>query len=46
MNAAPQPDVTLESFEAGTILHRYYSKELLASERARTSFVLPDQLAG
>lgn len=29
-----------------SILGRYYSSELLASDRARTSFVLPDKLAG
>ena len=27
------------------VLHRYYSKETLASEEARRSFVLPDRLA-
>lgn len=27
------------------VLHRYYSKKMLASEEARRSFVLPDRLA-
>ena len=30
---------------AGETLNRYYSRELLASERARQHFLLPDQLA-
>jgi len=30
---------------ADSILCRYYSSELLSSDRARTSFVLPDKLA-
>jgi len=30
---------------ADSILNRYYSAELLGSERARTSFVLPDKPA-
>jgi hypothetical protein len=29
----------------GDILNRYYSKELLGSDRARQSFMLPDKLA-
>ena len=30
---------------AGDVIGRYYSSELLASERARRSFVLPDRFA-
>ena len=39
MNAAVQPDLIPES------ISRHYSKELLASPSARTSFCLPDKLA-
>jgi len=31
---------------ADSILNRYYSVELLGSDRAKTSFMLPDKLAG
>ena len=48
---ARQPAATWEEFEAGnpdlltwkpSILSRYYSKELLASELARRTFLMPD----
>ena len=39
--AARSPDL-LDS--SGAILRRYYSAELLASDRARARFVLPDRL--
>ena len=32
-------------FEDGGMLERYYSRQMLASDRARRSFVLPDRLS-
>jgi hypothetical protein len=52
MNAAATPPLSIDAFETATIsvdafdheAHIYYSRDLLMSDRARQSFILPDRL--